>query len=200
MDKSQFRRVAISRLRNIPTSRAKSLDHRVNIGLKKIIDSMNIESVMVYIPLGMEVDINPLIKYLRAKGVNLYVPFMEGKSFILVKYRLPLIKKRFGIYEPKISRQYRKRDIDLAIVPIVGTDKTLRRVGFGKGMYDRFFENSSRYINRVIFVQRLFCINSSIITQEHDVASDLLISSKGYIDKRFKYRLPLLYTKILNSI
>ena len=31
-------------------------------------------------------------------------------------------------------------NIDIAIVPAVGVDGNLQRIGFGKGMYDRFFE------------------------------------------------------------
>ena len=34
---------------------------------------------------------------------------MEGESFRLVKYRLPLIKKKFGIMEPKDSKQYKNK-------------------------------------------------------------------------------------------
>jgi 5-formyltetrahydrofolate cyclo-ligase len=100
---------------------------------------------------------------------------MEGKSFRLVKYRLPLEKKRFGIKEPKDSKQYRKKNIDLAIVPIVGLDITLRRVGFGKGMYDRFFEKEIKNIDKTVFVARKLCYSHEIITNDHDIKADIII-------------------------
>ncbi len=106
----------------------------------------NAKNVMLYLPLKNEVNLYSLILRLRKEKKALYVPFMEGASFRLVKYRLPLKKKQFGIKEPNDSKQFRIKNIDLAIVPMVGTDETHRRVGFGKGMYDRFFEKQSKNI------------------------------------------------------
>ena len=57
----------------------------------------------------MEVDVLPLINKLRKKQVNVYVPYMEGDSFKVVKYRLPLEKKEFGIKEPNNSFCYKSK-------------------------------------------------------------------------------------------
>ncbi|CUV65353.1 5-formyltetrahydrofolate cyclo-ligase (fragment 2) [Sulfurovum sp. enrichment culture clone C5] len=100
---------------------------------------------------------------------------MEGKSFRLVQYRLPLHKKKFGIKEPKNSYKFRTKNIDLAIVPIVGTDITLRRVGFGKGMYDRFFEKQKKHINYTLFITRKLFISEHNITDSHDISADMII-------------------------
>jgi 5-formyltetrahydrofolate cyclo-ligase len=100
---------------------------------------------------------------------------MEGKSFRLVKYRLPLKIKKFKIREPMISKDYNK-EIDLAIIPIIGTDKTMRRIGFGKGMYDRFFEKRGKNIKKIIFVIRIFSYSKKIITNNYDIKGELLIS------------------------
>jgi len=130
---------------------------------------------MLYIPLGMEVNLNPLIKRLRREKRLLYVPFMEGKSFRLVKYRYPLETKRFGIKEPKSSKQYRIKQIDIAIVPIVGMDAAQRRVGFGKGMYDRFFEKEIKNIKKTVFVARELCYSQKKITDHYDIKADMVI-------------------------
>ncbi|MBN2825833.1 MAG: 5-formyltetrahydrofolate cyclo-ligase, partial [Campylobacterales bacterium] len=140
------------------------------------------KSIMLYIPLSIEVDTLPLIGILRKEKRTVYVPFMEGKSFRLVKYRLPLEVKKFGIKEPKFSKTYIKK-IDVAIVPIVATDSTLRRVGFGKGMYDRFFEKNRKKIKKTIFVARTLCYSKEIITQKHDIKANTLLSKEGMINK-----------------
>jgi 5-formyltetrahydrofolate cyclo-ligase len=132
--------------------------------------------IMLYLPLKMEVDLYPLIKQLRKERRKLYVPFMEGESFRLVKYRLPLERKKFGIKEPKDSKQYRVRTLDMAIVPIVGLDSTHRRVGFGKGMYDRFFERENRYIKETVFIARELCYSKEIITDKYDIQADMIIT------------------------
>jgi 5-formyltetrahydrofolate cyclo-ligase len=130
---------------------------------------------MLYLPLGTEVDLYPLIKQLRKEKRALYVPFMEGKSFRLVKYRYPLETKRFGIKEPKNSKQYRTKKLDIAIVPIVGMDVTHRPVGFGKGMYDRFFEKEIKNISKIVFVARELCYSKEKITDHYDIEADVVI-------------------------
>ena len=144
--------------------------------LYRLIHTNNAQSILLYLPLKMEVNIYPLIAQLRKEKRQLYVPFMEGKSFRLVKYRLPLRQKQFGIKEPNDSKQYRNKKIDLAIVPIVGVDVTLRRVGFGKGMYDRFFETEYKNIKQVVFVARELCYSKEVITDHYDVKADMIIT------------------------
>ena len=158
--------------------RLKHLDIKLVNFLKHYIKKQKIKSIFVYIPLKSEVDINPLIKFARGKRVSIYVPFMEGESFRLVKYRLPLHKKSFGIKEPKFSKQYRVRDIDLAIVPILGIDFSCKRVGFGKGMYDRFFEKEGKFIKETIFIQREIYLSQMPITQNHDIKGSMVLGLK----------------------
>ena len=174
--KEAFRREALKKLRGISKGRARMEDRRLLRRLKRQLDIRSLKRVLLYLPLPLEVDLRPLIHELRSRGVAVYVPFMEGKSFRPVKYRLPLQKKRFGIYEPKNSRQYRPRKIDVAIVPIVGTDPTLRRIGFGQGFYDRFFEKEKRNIKTILFVQRRLCYSPVVLTEAHDVRADGVVA------------------------
>ncbi|MGW8169837.1 MAG: 5-formyltetrahydrofolate cyclo-ligase [Sulfurovaceae bacterium] len=156
--------------------RYRAHDKRIISEIYKIIKSIKAQTIMLYIPIKIEVDIGPLITKLRKEKKIIYAPFMEGESFRLVKYRLPLIKKRFGIIEPKDSKKFRKKNIDLAIVPIVGTDISARRVGFGKGMYDRFFEKEKENIGITLFVARELYVCSECITNEYDIKADFIIT------------------------
>ena len=174
--KESFRREALKRLRRIPKGRARMEDRRLLRRVRRHLDRRPLKRVLLYLPLPLEVDLRPLIRELRQRGVQVYVPFMEGKSFRPVKYRLPLQKKRFGINEPKNSRQYRPRKIDVAIVPIVGTDPTFRRIGFGRGFYDRFFDKEKRDIETILFVQRRLCYSPVVLTEAHDVRADGIVA------------------------
>lgn len=178
MDKKTFRQQALARLRNIPPGQARQLDRRVNHALLRRIMQQHARTVMLYVPLGGEVNVMPLIAQLRRRGVVVLVPFMEGESFRLVQYRLPLRTRRFGVREPKFSRKHRKRRIDMAVVPIVGTDMTLRRVGFGRGMYDRFFAQESDRIAHVVFVQRIGQYSPTVITDAWDVRADEIVTGR----------------------
>ena len=177
MDKITFRKICLARLKRRKRVQNYKHDNEANRRLYRYIQLIEAKVVMLYLPLKIEVNINPLIKKLRREGKVLLVPFMEGESFSLVKYRLPLKIKKFGVKEPNKSNRY-KRKIDLAIVPIIGTDKTLRRVGFGKGFYDRFFEKNHKNIEKILFVGREYCLASEIITDDWDVKGEFYIAPK----------------------
>ena len=184
MDKKLFRKACLSRLGDLLKRPHRLKDYRINQRLYHIIQEENARTILLYIPLKIEVDIHPLIRRLRREGRLLLVPFMEGESFSLVKYRMPLENKQFGIREPKISHLYRRRQIDLAIVPIIGTDSTLRRVGFGKGMYDRFYEQERRNIKKTVFVSRRLCFSTQIVTNHYDVPGDMIITPEKILYRK----------------
>jgi len=175
--KSQFRSSCLKRLKKASGKNAYIKDKQILEALYTMIKQENAQNIMLYLPLKMEVNLYPLIRKLRQQKRTLYVPFMEGASFRLVKYRLPLSKKQFGIKEPKDSKQTKRKQIDIAIVPIVGVDATHRRVGFGKGMYDRFFEKNSKNIKKVVFVARELCYAQEVVTDHYDVKADSIITA-----------------------
>ena len=175
MNKKEFREHCLKRLKKVSSRGTYKKDKLVLKELYHIIASSKAQKIMLYLPLKTEVNLYPLIKQLRREKRELYVPFMEGKSFSLVKYRYPLEKKRFGIKEPKNSKQYRIKRLDIAIVPIVGMDVTQRRVGFGKGMYDRFFEKEIKNINKIVFVARDLCYCKENITDHYDIRADSVV-------------------------
>ncbi|MCW8954404.1 MAG: 5-formyltetrahydrofolate cyclo-ligase, partial [Sulfurimonas sp.] len=94
--------------------------------------------------------------------------------FKMVPFRLPLKKKKFGIYEAGNTLRNIKK-IDIAIVPIVGVDGRFQRVGFGKGMYDRFFAKLKKR-PYIIFIQSEFCYTKEFICDDYDVTCDLIIT------------------------
>jgi len=139
-----------------------------------IIDLNRSKNILLYLPLEMEVDVRPLINILRKrKNTQVFVPLISGDSFKAVKYRLPLKVGKMGIKEPRNS--YFNKKLDLIVVPIVGIDKSLARIGFGAGMYDRFYERLG-YRPVTIFTQRKLCISKEIITSSHDIKPDYIIS------------------------
>jgi len=190
MDKKTFRKICINRAKNNRNVNTYKLDKDLSTVLYKLIKKEKSKKIMLYIPLKIEVNISSLILKLRREKKTLLVPFMEGESFSLVNYRLPLSKKQFGVKEPKNTNIY-KHKIDLSIVPIIGTDETLRRVGFGKGFYDRFFEKNHKRIHRILFVGKEHCVSSKIITDDHDVKGDIYLTyrschKKNYLKRKSK--------------
>jgi len=181
--KDEFRKYCKKRL-----GKVKNKNKRNYLISKKImdyIDETNAKNILFYISLSQEVNTSKLIKKLRNDNrYNIFVPFMEGVSFKMVKFRLPLNIKKFNIKEPKNSFA-RGKKIDLAIVPVLGVDGAFRRIGFGKGMYDRFFE-SLPYKPKIAFVELSDCITPSFVGESHDIQADIYITPY-FIKKRGKH-------------
>ncbi|MEA3369795.1 MAG: 5-formyltetrahydrofolate cyclo-ligase [Campylobacterota bacterium] len=131
------------------------------------------KKILLYYPLQTEANILKVLTKMRQKN-EVYIPFMQGESFKMVPFRLPLKKKKFGIFEAgNTNRKINK--IDIAVVPIVGVDGNLQRVGFGKGMYDRFFEKLQKR-PYTIFIQQEFCYTKESICDSYDVVGDILLT------------------------
>jgi len=171
--KIKFRTISKQKLKTYSKSGRIKRDKFVIKKLEQLIKRDKYKNILLYIPLRLEVDTMQLIKRIRPK-VNIFVPFMEGVSFKMVKFRLPLFRKKFGIREPKNS--YKKPpNIDLAIVPVLGVDGAFKRIGFGKGMYDRFFESLSSS-PKVVFVQLGECFTEEFLCESHDIRADIYIT------------------------
>ncbi|MDP1785678.1 MAG: 5-formyltetrahydrofolate cyclo-ligase [Sulfuricurvum sp.] len=176
MTKSDFRSTCLERLRNLSTAGKLYRDARVNHYLINILRKEKGKRILFYWPFGFEADIRKTIWALRSKK-SLYLPFMDGVSFKMVPLRLPLERKAFGIYEPRFSHLTIKL-IDVAIVPVVGVDGSFCRIGFGKGMYDRFFP-TLKAKPLTIFIQSCRCQTSVKLCDDYDISGNLLITPYG---------------------
>ncbi len=181
MDKKCFRKKCLKRLKNSLKSRKYINDKLVEFKIVKVIQKHKPKSILFYLPLPFEVDTKSLIKNYRKK-LKIFTPFIVGESFKMVQYRQPLRCNSFNIYEPSNSKIEFKR-VDMIIVPVVGVDGNFKRVGFGKGMYDRFYEKlKNRPI--VVFVQHIKCHTKEKITDDYDVRGDYYITPKEFITLR----------------
>ena len=141
--------------------------------------------ILFYYPLPFEADIVKTLKKMK-QNCDIFIPFMEGESFKMVPFRLPLKKKRFGIFEAGNTNK-KINKIDIAIVPAVGVDGNLQRVGFGKGMYDRFFEKLKKR-PYTIFVQPTLCYTKEFVCDSYDVACDLLITPTKMVKRKARVK------------
>ena len=173
--KSDFRKSCINRLKFKSRFAKIKKDKIVVEKLFKTICMLKPKRLLLYIPMNMEVDVQPLINRLRREGkIEVYVPYMVGDSFKAVKYRLPLNRKKFGIKEPHNSFVHKK--LDAAIIPVVGVDAQYKRIGFGAGMYDRFFYRLN-YKPTLIFTQTILCKSDKNLSNKYDIQADYMITS-----------------------
>ena len=175
--KSDFRKKCIEKLKFCSKTNKIKTDKSICNKIKKIIKFEDVKNILFYIPLEIEVDVRGLLNKLRReRKYNIFVPYMIGNSLKIVPYRLPLKRKKYKIKEPNNSYFKYKVNIDLAIVPIVGTDSSKRRVGYGVGFYDRYFA-SNKKIPKIIFTQRCLCKSINILTLNHDIKADYIVTA-----------------------
>lgn len=178
-DKQKFRKKSIQRLKSAQYK--PGLSFVLQKQVEKIIKRKKARVILFYLPMAFEPDLVKLMQKLRRDRVVL-VPFMEGISFKTVQYRLPLKKARFNIAQPGDSMKFQKK-IDIAIVPVVGIDCSKKRVGFGKGMYDRFFDRL-HYKPYTVFIQTVPCISKKKITNHYDVQADHYITARKSLQQQ----------------
>jgi len=173
LTKKKFRENCLKKLKNFPKHHKLYRDSLVLKLLSYELRAIKNKTILFYCPMPNEVDIFKILKKLR-KTNNILVPFMVGKSFKVVPYRLPLYSSKFGIFEAKNSIKKNKK-IDIAIVPVIGVDFNLQRIGFGKGMYDRFFAKLKKK-PYTIFIQPKLCFTKEKICDNYDISCDVLLT------------------------
>ncbi len=175
MTKEKFRESCLKKIKNLPKHNKLYRDSLVNKNLLLELKKVKNKTILFYFPLSHEVNIYKILIIMRRKS-NIYLPFMEGQSFKMVDYRLPLHRKKFGIFEAGNSIK-KINKIDIAIVPALGVDKNLQRIGFGKGMYDRFFAKLKKK-PYTIFIQSTYCYTKEKICDDYDISCDVLLTPK----------------------
>ena len=173
LTKAKFRQTCLKKMKNSSKHDRFYRNAMLNKKLYKKLKKVKNKKILFFCPLPFEADIMKTLLKMR-KNCDIFVPFMQGKSFKMVPFRLPLKKNKFGILEAGNTKRNINR-IDIAIVPAVGVDGNLQRIGFGKGMYDRFFEKLKKR-PYTIFIQPKICYTKEIICDSYDVASDLLLT------------------------
>lgn len=176
--KATFRQNCLKHIKSLPKENQLYRNKCINQQLLKELKGIKNKKILFYIPLKFEANILDTLKILRKEN-RLFVPFMQGTSFKMVPFRLPLKKKKFNIFEAGNSLRNINR-VDIVIVPIVGVDKNFQRVGFGKGMYDRFFAKLKKK-PYTIFVQPDLCHTNFAVCDSYDIMCDLLLTPKTRI-------------------
>lgn len=135
------------------------------------------KTIMLYYSLPDEVDTHELTGQLVAQGKTVLLPRVTADGTIEVCQYAGADDLRpgpFGIMEPVGPLFTRLSDIDAVVVPGMAFDSTGRRLGRGRGYYDRFFSAAPPLykIGLCFPFQLVDCVPA----EPHDVVMDAVIA------------------------
>ena len=135
-------------------------------------------TVAFYMPVHGEVDTVWLMEKALAAGKRVVLPAVDGGrlTFRQIAGLASLVPGSFGIPEPlPICPECQPADADILIVPGVAFDLAGRRIGYGKGYYDRALHQLEGS-GRLIALSFDFQLLDEIVGEPHDVLMDLIIT------------------------
>lgn len=149
----------------------------------KILKFHKCKNIFIYHALDYEYN---LLKYstILKKKFRVYSPFMQDKSLKVVKSRLPFFKKMYGIYES--GNSFVNVKIDALIVPVIGVDANMRRIGHGKGFYDRFYAGLKNK-PLIIFLSLHDAKTNDVLCDKHDICGHYYINPYKIYSKKDCY-------------
>ena len=112
------------------------------------IEERNAQQIALYVSFDGEISTEKLIKTLWAQDKHVYLPVLHPfnpNHLLFLRYLpdTPMLKNKFGIWEPKLNVQsvLPLEELDILFTPLVAFDKQGNRLGMGGGFYDRTLQN-----------------------------------------------------------
>lgn len=137
--------------------------------------------IALYAPIHHEVETATVAIRALAEGKTLLFPAVVGSEmqFRRVGHLGELVPGRYGIPEPK-GEVWEPQQADLIVVPGVAFDLSGRRIGYGKGFYDKTLHRLEGSGRLVAFCYE-FQLVEEIVGEPHDVTMDLIVTEEQVV-------------------
>ena len=167
MDKAVLRKEAKAKIRNICREDESREIVRQILSMPEYASNT---TILAYVPLSDEPDISPLLDDERV-----LLPYIENGKMAFSASR-SLHRSALGFWEP--GKREEAYDTALMLVPLLGYNSRLFRLGRGGGYYDRYIEEN-RY--RLITAGVAFSASymPEFIEEAHDAELDIIITPSG---------------------
>lgn len=140
--------------------------------------------IAAYRSMGGEIDLSSVLAQLVERGVTVTVPRVRGEDLEFVTWQ-PTSRERqgaFGISEPVEGEVKELALHDVVLTPLVAFDKEGRRLGQGKGFYDRSFGCLGPQRPKIIGIAYDFQEVEQVPCEPTDFALDLLVTNSKVLN------------------
>jgi 5-formyltetrahydrofolate cyclo-ligase len=140
-----------------------------------------------FMPLGSEIDPQPLMRKLAGEGARLALPVVagQGKPLIMREWTFgaPLLSGVWGIRQPEAEAA--EVEPDILLVPLLAFDRAGRRLGYGGGYYDRTLAQL-RARKSVVAIGLAYAAQEfpAVPSTPRDARIDLVLTEREVIDLR----------------
>ena len=172
---------------NILKFRKKNFNKNLKINLDKFISFLktniqNAKKIGGYYPSNYEIDDLEILDALEKKNFKISLPIVKKNNqmnFYSWSKKDLLIINKFGIPEPVSSKIVYP---DILLVPLVGYDKNLNRLGYGGGFYDRYIEKIDK-IKKIKKIGLAFSYQKikSVPIDQYDKKLDFIITEEKIV-------------------
>ena len=147
-NKKKLRKEIAARVRALPLSARERASAEIARQVLQLPEYRDAASIFLYIAMPTEPDTRAILTQALSDGKRVYVPKCVGDHDMLavrVSGMDALRPGAYGIWEPQDCSETAEADaLDLLIVPCVAASVDGRRLGHGKGYYDRFLAGGAR--------------------------------------------------------
>lgn len=136
----------------------------------------NYKVVHVYLPMGMEVNIEPYIKEILKRNITVVAPKTLSKpklQNLVLKSINDLEQGVFGTKHPANGVEYNGK-YDFIVVPGLAYDKKNGRLGYGGAYYDTFLKDQNDALKIGVFYS--FQEVEELPIESHDVVLDEILT------------------------
>jgi 5-formyltetrahydrofolate cyclo-ligase len=142
------------------------------------------QSILLYMPLRAELDVRLVMERALADGKSVALPRFDPDMAVYNAFFVgaePLIPGPFDILEPTQSNPAPVNRLDLIVAPGLAFDLRGRRLGRGKGFYDRLLASAKGVKCGICFEEQLL---PEIPVEPHDVLLDFIATPARWQDCR----------------
>jgi 5-formyltetrahydrofolate cyclo-ligase len=177
MDKNELRKQMLQRRNALSEQEVLDLSAKVQLVLTRSTRFQSAHSIGAYHSIGSEVRTDSILSEASKLGIRVSLPRVEGDkiAFYQITPDEELVKSRYGILEPP-PRQ-KATDIDLLLIPGVAFDNEGYRIGYGKGYYDRYLQETSSFSVGLAYS---FQMTARLPRQQHDKKVSAVATDKGF--------------------
>jgi 5-formyltetrahydrofolate cyclo-ligase len=186
MPKMKLRKLILARRKELSESDAELSSRLVQAAFIATKEFRKSKVLGLYAPVHKEVATWTVLEAALSSAKTVIYPAVAGNELEFRRILKPdmLRKGGFGIPEPDtLCDLHDPRDADLIVIPGIAFDQTGKRIGYGKGYYDRalhHLEGQGKLVG--------FCYDFQMVTaiagEPHDVMMDMVITDKRVIRPR----------------